>query len=173
MNDLLDGWKAIADHLGKTERTVQRWEKSKGLPVRRLQADSPEEQPRVFAYKSEIDSWWKEHQTRLREGLEKEAGEEETAVESTSPTRRFPRPATYVSLALVVILAIYVAWPRIQRVLWTHEKVLGVMPVRNLSGAGDPEPQHLAEALTDLMVTQLGRLQPKNFRVIQLAPGPS
>src|SRR5215472_8933393 len=62
---LLDGWKQIAEYLGRTERTVQRWEKNKGLPIRRLQADSPEEQPRVFAYKSELDLWWKEHQTKL------------------------------------------------------------------------------------------------------------
>jgi hypothetical protein len=61
---LLEGWKAIADHLNKTERTVQRWEKSKGLPVRRLKAGSPEEQGRVFAYKTELDAWWKEILTR-------------------------------------------------------------------------------------------------------------
>ena len=174
IDDLLDGWKAIADHLGKTERTVQRWEKGKGLPVRRLQADSPEEQPRVFAYKSEIDSWWKVHQTKLRESLEKEGGEEEPAVEGITPAPRFPRRAIYVSLALIVTVAVItVAWYEIQHMLRPHEKVLGVMPVRNLGAAGDPDPQHLAEALTELMVTQLGRLQPKSFRVIQLAPGPS
>jgi len=61
---LLEGWKAIADHLNKTERPVQRWEKSKGLPVRRLKAGSPEEQGRVFAYKTELDTWWTEMLTR-------------------------------------------------------------------------------------------------------------
>src|SRR5215472_11432655 len=59
-HDLLEGWKAIADHLHKTERTVQRWEKTRGLPVRRFNASSPEEQSRVFAYKSELDAWWQE-----------------------------------------------------------------------------------------------------------------
>ena len=58
--DLLEGWKAIADHLDKTERTVQRWEKSKALPIRRLRARSADEQGRVFAYKSELDAWWQE-----------------------------------------------------------------------------------------------------------------
>src|SRR5215471_14523694 len=58
--DLLEGWKAIADHLDKTERTVQRWEKSKALPVRRLRASSAEEHGRVFAFKSELDAWWQE-----------------------------------------------------------------------------------------------------------------
>ena len=55
--DLLEGWKAIADHLDKTERTVQRWEKRKALPIRRLRAGSADEQGRVFAYKSELDAW--------------------------------------------------------------------------------------------------------------------
>src|ERR1700746_920903 len=59
-HDLLEGWKAIADYLHKTERTVQRWEKTKGLPVRRFNATSPEEGSRVFALKSELDAWWQE-----------------------------------------------------------------------------------------------------------------
>src|SRR5215472_16638847 len=122
MNDLLDGWKAIADHLGKTERTVQRWEKSKGLPVRRLQADTPEEQPRVFAYKSEIDSWWKDHQTRLKEGLEKEGLGEETGVEDIPPPW-FRRRAISVPLALIVTVAVIaVAWYEIQHMLRPREK---------------------------------------------------
>src|ERR1700757_1512419 len=62
--DLLEGWKAIADHLNKTERTVQRWEKAKALPVRRLKSGSSEDQGRVFAYKTELDAWWQEMLTR-------------------------------------------------------------------------------------------------------------
>jgi hypothetical protein len=52
-------------------------EEYKGLPVRRLQAASSEEQPRVFAYKSEVDAWWQEHQTKLTGKAEKEALEDE------------------------------------------------------------------------------------------------
>jgi tetratricopeptide (TPR) repeat protein len=175
LEGLLDGWKQIAEHLGKTERTVQRWEKSKGLPVRRLQADSPEEQPRVFAYKAELDLWWKEHQTKLAE----EAREEETpVVAAPSPVPR-PKRGLYFSirmgfyvLALVVVLAIgATSWPKIAELLWPHEKILGVAPVRNLTGAGDPVPQQLAEALTEEELTALSRLQNKRFRVIGLPPG--
>ncbi len=150
--DLLDGWKQIAEHLGKTERTVQRWEKSKGLPVRRLQADSSEEQPRVFAYRSEIESWWKEHQTKLTEDTEDEP----------RPRRR----ATFISLSIVLALGLAAT-------LWFSfpaRRVLGVVPVRNLSPVGDTVPQQLAEALTEELVTRLGLLQPKRFTVIQLPP---
>jgi hypothetical protein len=52
--DLLNGWKDIATHLGKGVRTVQRWEKSYGLPIHRLGGGSAEI---VFAYRHEVDAW--------------------------------------------------------------------------------------------------------------------
>jgi DNA-binding beta-propeller fold protein YncE len=47
----LDGWKEIADHLGKhlSVRTAQRWE-SEGMPVQR-------DGVKVFAYAEELDVW--------------------------------------------------------------------------------------------------------------------
>jgi len=50
----LSGWKDIANHLGKGVRTVQRYERDLGLPVRR-----PAGKPRgsVVATKAEIDAW--------------------------------------------------------------------------------------------------------------------
>src|SRR4051794_17832349 len=53
--DRLDSWKEIAAYLKKGVRTVQRWERTDGLPVRRLGQDR---QGSVFAYKSELDAWW-------------------------------------------------------------------------------------------------------------------
>lgn len=50
----LEGWKRIALHLNRDVRTVRRWEKSLGLPVRRLMHDR---QATVYAYHSELDSW--------------------------------------------------------------------------------------------------------------------
>ena len=55
--DRLDSWKAIAAHLGRTVRTIQRWEQSAGLPIRRLQhADGAS----VYALLPELDRWWSE-----------------------------------------------------------------------------------------------------------------
>ena len=48
----LNGWKEIASYLGKGVRTVQRWERDHGLPIRRV-VDSEI----VFAFRDEIDSW--------------------------------------------------------------------------------------------------------------------
>ncbi len=50
----LDSWKEIAAYLGRDERTVRRWEKDKGLPVRRVPGG---ERKAVFAYSAEIEAW--------------------------------------------------------------------------------------------------------------------
>ncbi len=52
----LDSWKAIAVHLGRDVRTVQRWEKREGLPVHRL---FHERAGSVYAYTQEVDAWRK------------------------------------------------------------------------------------------------------------------
>ena len=64
MQDRLDSWKAIADYLKRSTRTVQRWEREEGLPVQRLQH---EKQGSVYAFKAELDRWWSAHGTRLPE----------------------------------------------------------------------------------------------------------
>ncbi len=61
----LDSWKEIAAYLRRGARTVQRWEREEGLPVHRLQHDKLGS---VYAYKSELDAWW-----RSRADLQKEA----------------------------------------------------------------------------------------------------
>ena len=50
----LQGWKNIAGELNRSVRTVQRWERTLGLPVHKLgnSAGSP-----VFAFKDELRSW--------------------------------------------------------------------------------------------------------------------
>ncbi|UCF38777.1 MAG: PD40 domain-containing protein [Acidobacteriota bacterium] len=50
----LDSWKEIADYLSRDVRTVQRWESSESLPVRRL---FHLKRPSVYAYKGELDDW--------------------------------------------------------------------------------------------------------------------
>jgi hypothetical protein len=52
----LDSWKQIAVYLGREVRTVQRWEKCEGLPVRR---QFHVKGGTVWAFKHEIDAWFK------------------------------------------------------------------------------------------------------------------
>ena len=55
----LVSWKEIATHLGREVRTVQRWEKKEGLPVRRHEH---EKKSTVYAYPGELDEWIKKRQ---------------------------------------------------------------------------------------------------------------
>jgi TolB-like protein/tetratricopeptide (TPR) repeat protein len=51
----LDSWKEIAAFFRREVRTVQLWEKSEGLPIRRLQH---RKLGSVYAYRRELESWW-------------------------------------------------------------------------------------------------------------------
>src|SRR5262245_5738787 len=50
----LDSWKEIASYMGRDERTVQRWESERNLPVRRLPGGK---RGGVYAYRQELDAW--------------------------------------------------------------------------------------------------------------------
>ena len=50
----LNSWKEIAAHLGVTVRTAQKWERSRGLFVRRF----PGSRGPVFAWAGELDEWF-------------------------------------------------------------------------------------------------------------------
>jgi len=53
----LDSWKAVAAYLDRDIATVRRWEKSLGLPVRRVSGSGRGHS--VFAFTDEIDEWLK------------------------------------------------------------------------------------------------------------------
>jgi len=53
----LDSWKEIANYIGREIRTRIRWHKKLGLPIYRINKKSS--RSRVFAYKKEIDQWFK------------------------------------------------------------------------------------------------------------------
>jgi len=60
--DRLDSWKEIAVFLNRGVRTVQRWEATEGLPVRRHQH---RKLGSVFALKAEVSAWWKSRSADL------------------------------------------------------------------------------------------------------------
>src|SRR5580692_13069816 len=51
----LDSWKEVASFFRREVRTVQLWEKSEGLPVRR---QHHKKLGSVYAYRQELESWW-------------------------------------------------------------------------------------------------------------------
>ena len=52
-NRRLDSWKEIAAYFGRDERTVKRWEKERGLPIRRL----PGARGGVYAFTDDLAHW--------------------------------------------------------------------------------------------------------------------
>src|SRR5260370_17413892 len=55
----LVSWKEIASYLGREVRTVQRWERTEGLPVHRHEH---QKKSTVYAFTSELDEWFKKRQ---------------------------------------------------------------------------------------------------------------
>src|ERR1700758_1343482 len=69
----LESWGEIAAYLHREIRTVQRWERYQGLPVRRLQIGKL---GTVYAYRSELDKWFRERQPKPE--INEEDGENAT-----------------------------------------------------------------------------------------------
>lgn len=62
--DILNGWKEIANYLGKGVRSVQRYERDLGLPVHRISGRSASA---VLASKAELDRWINITRVRINE----------------------------------------------------------------------------------------------------------
>ena len=186
--DLLEGWKAIADHLDKTERTVQRWEKSKALPVRRLKAATADEQGRVFAYKSELDAWWQEILSRAENAIELRSDLDTPPPEAPNPSsenqlKTLPSPARtsflWIAVPLALLLLVIGLYQipamanlmnRLLRPIPARGRVtLAVRPFKDLDA--NPSWEFVATGLTEEMVTRLGQLHPQQMLVIRLTPG--
>lgn len=102
-DDRLDSWKEIASYLKKGIRTVQRWERTEGLPVRRLGQDRSGS---VFAYKSELDEWL-EAQSGKADPVSEPEGEEETPKASA----RWRMPAAVLLGAIGLGILLWKIWP--------------------------------------------------------------
>ena len=50
----LDGWKAIANYLGRERTTAIRWAKERGLPVHRVPGGRT---GTIYALREELDHW--------------------------------------------------------------------------------------------------------------------
>lgn len=95
-------WKQIADYLGVSERTAQLWERTRGLPVRRVRGGA---KGSVYAVPEEIDEWLRGAGAGLEEEL-------------PPPRRKLAYGAVIVAAALAGVLLI-VFWPKL-RLLWAE-----------------------------------------------------
>jgi hypothetical protein len=92
-DNLLRSWKEIAAYLGCDVRTCHRWEDQRGMPVHR--AEGSEKKSPVFAYKDELDAWFK--------GTFKTSDTTKIKVAPARPARPWVKWA--LAVAAVVVLA--------------------------------------------------------------------
>ena len=101
MDDRLGSWKAISAYLKRDVSTVQRWEKSEGMPVHR---HLHSKRGSVYAFRDEIDAWW------TSRGLQLDSDHGPAALRASDAASASRRGMV---IALVVVLlgaAIATAW---------------------------------------------------------------
>ena len=152
----LGSWKEIARHLGRTVRTVQRWEKTLDLPVRRLQQDGGAS---VFAYTHELDRWLTRRSLVVHEGQGAAAPaapstpDPETAAD-TPPTMLSERARRrYFVYGLAAVAALVIA------AVYTTTRVAAPPP----EPVGHLVPRHLT---TDSGIERFPALSPDGRQVV-------
>jgi len=146
----------------------------------------------VYAYRSELDKWYRERQPQPENGEEdtEKAGNGEVAGHVTVSTETDkqkpqgqaggsqlppPRPRItrlHITITLLALLIVAAVTPAVYFLRGGRSPVrsasgkirLVVLPFANLSG--DPQQDYFSAGLTDEMTTQLGRLDPERLGVI-------
>ena len=169
----LDSWKQIAAYLNRDVRTVQRWEKSEGLPVHRHQHGS---RGTVFAHPAEVDRWLEGRSTGG------EAVPVEPAPRGPTPTpppfdppgsprpAAVPRPRRAVALALLALLAVVALWQQGEDAgsggVPSGAAVARLLVLPFTGIAADPLEETTGRALHEQLITELARLDPGRLTVI-------
>jgi TolB-like protein/Flp pilus assembly protein TadD len=166
-NDRLDSWKEIAVYLGRSERTVRRWEEREALPVHRL---AHEKRGSIYAYRSELDSW----RASRKQLLEVDPPESDApdAPPSAERGQEIPRPSSRVHSRLMLWAIAGVAAPLLVLLVWLNTddwrhrlwagatpiqiRAIAVLPLDNLSG--DPGQEYFADGMTDALITNLAQI---------------
>jgi TolB-like protein/Tfp pilus assembly protein PilF len=176
----LESWGEIASYLRRDIRTVQRWEGTLGLPVRRLHVGKISS---VYAYRSELDKWYLERQPP-DEAIDKskipdvaptfktsEAPQTDAQQDSNKgggAAKFWPLIAIMTAAVLAIAMGVHY-YPIIARHFWPSKPEVGKMrlfvrPFANHSG--DPRQGVFINGLTDEIIAQLGRVDPARLGVI-------
>jgi TolB-like protein/tetratricopeptide (TPR) repeat protein len=185
----LDSWGEIASYLGREVRTVQRWERTEGLPVHRHEH---KKKSTVYAYAGELDAWIRNRQPKddpeadAAFAREQELDGTDSPVDVVEPPPAPPvvapghapepvplkRPPSagkrvvFAIFALGILSAIILGVFRwLQPIDSAQEKVrIAVLPFTYLGG--DPKPDYITEGLTEVIRNALGQVDPPHLGVI-------
>jgi TolB-like protein/Tfp pilus assembly protein PilF len=144
----LNSWKEIASYLKRDERTVRRWQEE-GLPIHR---HVHKKRASVYAYKSEIDAWWRTDRTRV-EAAEAAAG----AARGRQRWWWFAAGVLAVPVVLLGLNAGGLRNPFFGSRPTADNTSIAVLPLKNLSP--DAEQNYFADGVTEALITQLGRIR--------------
>jgi TolB-like protein/Tfp pilus assembly protein PilF len=169
-SDRLDSWKEIAGFMNRDVRTVQRWEKSEGLPVHR---HLHEKAGSVYAYRAELEAWWRSAESKVANeppvpaDAVAEDPEEMIELLPDRPYRKsWFRSRVVRGVIAAVLLGVAGYW--ISKIIESRPAPgpvrIAVMPFTDLRG----DPQHLAfpAGMTEELSTQLNRLNPEELLVV-------
>ena len=144
--NLLQSWKEIAAHLGRSERTCRRWETEYRLPVHRMDGSV---RSSVFAYKTELDRW-----------MDEILHEEEEPSSVTSRSRSTKYLIIILALSIILCCALAVVLLTIGRLEpesppSSGNPTLAILPFTN--NTGDESLDFWEHALADLLVSDLSQ----------------
>jgi hypothetical protein len=112
-NECLHSWKEIAAYLERDDRTVRRWEKERGLPIRRVPGGG---RGAVFAYREEIDAWLSGVGEGKSEDDRDEAVIAANAASRVSKLLRWGRsPGVRVAVVCAMAISAYWLWHGLHR----------------------------------------------------------
>lgn len=158
----LDSWKQIAAYLEREVRTVQRWEKSEGLPVHRHHHGS---RGTVFAFRSEVDAWLASRSSQQGP----EPSNTSVPPNQVSETIQRSGPGKRRALVgLVVALLIASVWLAASSGAGRESGAPGTrLLVLPLAAIGeDPLETTTGHGLHEELITGLARLAPERLSVI-------
>ncbi len=153
--EILESWKEIASYLKRDIKTCRRWEQKYGLPIRRLDNSA---KARVFAHKSEIDSWLS---NKLEDGGKTWSN---TFFFKAKKSNKWLIGAVSTLLAVVVLVVLrFQIYPNlISTSSSSEEPFICVMPF--IDNTGDIERAYFSTTLTNLLISEL--FQSKSFKVL-------
>lgn len=195
-NRKLDSWKSIAEYLGRDVRSVQRWERERGLPVHRVPG---EKGGTVFAYSVELEAWLNGGQANEKPGPSSpsptiENGNAHTILAiadrpengstdaasvraATPPNGALTIPASRralgakrlaIGITLAALFAVggYLARDLLRSRMNPQGPRIMLGVLPFVDLTGDPEQEYLSDGFTEEIISQLGNLNPSRLGVI-------
>ncbi len=191
----LQSWKEIAAFLGKDVRTARRWNAERGLPVHRVPGgkgasvfayideleawfhERPSEEPSGTpdsepSFAPDAGAAPADGQADLATLSSRGAPPLQTQAGTSNPVRRYARLEVLLGLAVLLAAGSYFAgrWLPLRSGVVepvstaSQRHTLAVLPFANLSG--DPSQQFFSDGLTEELISQLARLNPRGLGVI-------